>query len=67
MSTGLYVTLYLAGNLIIAGKRAIDRVNLVRQLYLGFSGWIYFIDGSGQGKNPFYQGLGTRFSLVYES
>lgn len=67
MSTGIYVSLSISGNPIISGKRAVDRVNLVRQAYLGFAGWLYFVDSSGAGGNPNYTGLGSRYLLIYES
>lgn len=67
MSTGLYVSLLINGNPIISGKYANDRVNLIRQAYLGFVGWLYFVDTTGQGRNPYYTGLGSRYLLVYES
>jgi hypothetical protein len=66
MSTGLYVSLSIDGTPIISGKRAVDRVNLIRQSYLGFTGFLYFVDTTGQGRNPHFAGLGSRFLLVYE-
>jgi hypothetical protein len=67
MSTGLYASLSINGTPIISGRRCVDRVNLIRQAYLGFTGWLYFVDTTGQGRNPNYTGLGSRFLLVYES
>ena len=67
MRTGLYVSLSIAGVPIISGKRGIDRVNLIRQAYLGFTGFLYFVDSTNKGRNPHVRGLGSRFLLVYES
>lgn len=66
MSTGLFVSLSIAGNPIISGKYCNNRVSLIRAAYLGFVGWLYFVDSSGQ-RDPYYQGLGSRYLLVYES
>ena len=67
MSTGLFVSLSISGAPIISGKYANDRVNLIRQSYLGFVGWLYFVDSSGKGRDPDFSGLGSRYLLVYES
>jgi hypothetical protein len=67
MRTGLYATLSINGNVIISCKYCNDRVNLIRQAYLGFIGWLYFVDSSGQQQDPNYASLGSRFLLVYES
>lgn len=67
MSTGLYLTLALAGAVIVGSKYCADRVSLVRYAYLGFAGWLYFVDTSGAGDDPKYSGLGSQFLLVYES
>lgn len=67
MSTGLFASLSINGVPIISGKQCVDRVNLIRAAYLGFKGWIYFVDSTGKGCNPNYNGLGSRYLLVYES
>jgi len=67
MSTGLFASLSLSGNPVISGKYCNDRVNLIRQKYLGFAGWLYFVDSTGQECDPNYADLGTRYLLVYES
>lgn len=46
MSTGLYISLSINGTAIISGKLCLDRVNLIRQAYLGFVGWLYFVDSA---------------------
>lgn len=67
MSTGLFASLSINGTPIISGKYCNDRVNLIRQAYLGFKGWLYFVDTAGKQGDPNYQGLGSRYLLVYES
>jgi hypothetical protein len=67
MSTGLFASLSINGVTIISGRLCVDRVNLIRQAYLGFVGWLYFVDSSGKGCDPNYKGLGSRYLLVYES
>lgn len=66
MSTGLFITVALAGVVIVSSRYCPDRVNLVRYAYLGFVGWLYFVDTSGAGEDPNYGGLGSRFLLIYE-
>lgn len=39
-------------------------VNLVPTSYLGFSGWLVFLDTQGS-EDPQYQQLGTRWVLLY--
>jgi hypothetical protein len=67
LSTGLYASLSINGVPIISGRYCNDRVNLIRQAYLGFVGWLYFVDSSGGQCRPSYAGLGSKFLLVYES
>lgn len=66
MATGLFASLAVGGAPIISGRYCNDRVGWVRQDYLGFIGWIYFVDTQG-GCDPYYTGLGARYILVYES
>ncbi len=66
MSTGLFITLSINGNPVISGRYCNDRVNLIRQKYLGFTGWLYFVDSAGS-SDPNYADLGSRYLLVYES
>jgi hypothetical protein len=66
MSTGLFLSLSVAGAPIISGAYCNDRVNLVRRKYLGFGGALYFVDTANQGADPYYTGLGSRYLLVYE-
>ena len=65
-ATGLFMDLSVSGSQVIAGAYCNDRVNLVRRAYLGFSGALYFVDTSQQGQDPSYDGLGSRYLLIYE-
>lgn len=65
MVTGLFASISVTGSPIISGRYCNDRVGLVRQAYLGFIGWLYFVDTQG-GTDPNYAGLGSRYILVYE-
>jgi len=65
MALGLFITLSIAGVPVISGRYCPDRVNLIRQAYLGFVGYLYFVDTQG-GNDPTYDGLGSRYLLVYE-
>lgn len=64
---GLFVTVYVADTLIIAGVLAENFNRIVRSLYLGFSGDLAFLDTQGT-DDPIYTGLGdatARFQLLY--
>lgn len=65
-TTGLFVDVYLANSPVKVAQIARDRVALVRHGYLGFVGDLFFKDLEGA-DDPFYQGLGTRFVLGYQS
>ncbi|KVH51171.1 hypothetical protein [Burkholderia diffusa] len=62
--TGLYLDLYVAGTLVMAGVLCRNRVYLVREAYLGFHGDLAFVDTAGDG-DPQYAGLGSRWLLLY--
>lgn len=62
--TGLYLDLYAAGNMIIAGVLCRNLVYLVREAYLGFVGDLTFVDTAGD-DDPQYSGLGRRWRLLY--
>lgn len=49
---------------ISTGVLALNRVGLVRQNYLGFSGNLLFRDTQGS-SDPDYTGLADRFQLMY--
>ena len=72
-STGLYLDLTANGTLIIAGALCLDRNRIVRSVYLGFIGDLFFWDtqaftnAAGQfvAADPVYSGLGSQFQLMY--
>ena len=61
---GLFVDLYVDDSLIIAGVIGENLNRIVRSAYLGFEGDLCFFDFEGA-EDPRYEGLGTRFALVY--
>lgn len=63
-STGMYIDLYVSGQLIIAGVLCENLNRIVRDAYLGFVGDIAFIDNQGK-EDPAYYGLGTRWNMLY--
>lgn len=63
-NTGMFVDLYVNNVLIIGGVLAENRNRIVRSLYLGFQGDLTFYDNEGQ-TDPYYTGLGSRYSLLY--
>ncbi|AET91664.1 hypothetical protein BYI23_B010570 [Burkholderia sp. YI23] len=62
--TGLYLDLFVAGKLIMAGVLCRSLVYLVRETYLGFVGDLAFVDSAGDDDLQ-YSGLGTRWRLLY--
>lgn len=67
-STGVYMDLYVAGEVILTGTLAVNNVLMIQKLYLGFLGDLVFIDTeplSTGAQNPEYTGLGSRWILVY--
>lgn len=63
-STGVFIDLYVNDAPIMTGVICRDRVKLVRQAYLGFTGDLVFVDTQGL-NDPTYDGFGTRYMLVY--
>lgn len=63
-STGLYMDVLVNDVLIIGGVLCENLNRIVRSLYLGFIGDFSFVDTQGD-LDPSYQGLGTRFTLLY--
>ena len=61
---GLFANVYVSNVLIIGGAICQNLNRLVRSTYLGFVGDLMFIDNQGT-SDPTYDGLGTRFSLMY--
>jgi hypothetical protein len=61
---GIFVSLYVGNQMIVAGVLAHNAVLIVRSAYLGFIGDIEFLDTQGTA-DPVYNGLGSRYQLVY--
>lgn len=61
---GLFMDVSVDETLIIGGVICQNLNRIVRSLYLGFEGDFVFIDSQGNA-DPFYTGLGARFSLAY--
>lgn len=63
--TGVFLDLYVQDVPIVQGVKAIDRKYLVRAVYTGFIGDLFFVDQQGE-ENPQYEGLGTRWQLAWD-
>ena len=61
-TTGVYLTLSQKGTVLVASVRCHDRVRIVRDAYIGFSGDLTFFDTQGV-SDPDYTGFGERFVL----
>jgi hypothetical protein len=61
---GVFVDINADGTDIVVGVIARDAVPLMCRDYLGFIGNLLFVDTQGN-SDPSYDGLGSRFSLVY--
>jgi hypothetical protein len=61
---GVFVDINADGVDIVAGIVARDAVPLMCRNYMGFIGNLLFVDTQGN-SDPTYDGLGSRFSLVY--
>lgn len=66
LSTGLFFDLSANGNDIVNTMICLNLVGLIREEYLGFQGQLVFLDTEGT-SDPTYDGLGTRYHLVYIS
>ena len=63
-TTGVFLDLYVKDAPIMTTVICRDRVKLVRQAYLGFTGDLVFIDTQGL-TDPVYTGFGSRYLLIY--
>ena len=63
-STGMFLDLSVGSAPILQGILCHDRVLLARESYLGFTGYLSFIDTEGS-SDPTYSGLGSRYLLAY--
>lgn len=64
-ATGIYLDLYVSDVLIVGGVICENFNPVVRSLYLGFRGDLYFWDSQGV-SDPDYTGLGGRFLLLWD-
>ncbi|WP_262771420.1 phage baseplate plug family protein [Enterobacter asburiae] len=60
----LYMDLTVNGNPLIQGVPCLYGNKMVRYSYLGFSGDLAFIDNEGE-SDPYWEGLGSRYTLYY--
>ena len=65
-STGFYCDVYVNSALIIGGVLCQNLNKIVRDLYLGFIGDLFFYDSQGSSP-PSSPGLGTRYLFYYAS
>lgn len=65
LSTGLYMNIEVDTTEIVGLVLCENLNRIVRSLYLGFKGDFFFYDTSGDGYDPFWTGLGSRFLLYY--
>lgn len=63
-STGLFLDLRVSDAPIIVGTVCLNRVPVVRSVYLGFAGDLMLFDTMGA-SDPDFTGLGSRFLLAY--
>lgn len=63
-STGLYADVSVNNKLVVGGALCLNATPIVRSGYLGFVGELRFVDMQGK-SDPTYDGLGSRFPLVY--
>ena len=64
-STGLYFDLIVNNNQCVKTMICLNLVGLVREAYQGLVGQLFFFDTQGT-SDPTYDGLGTRFLLIYK-
>jgi hypothetical protein len=60
----MFLDLALSGSPIAYAVQVKNLVSLVPTAYLGFSGWLLFLDTQGS-DDPQYSGLGSRWILLY--
>ena len=60
----MFFDLAVNGVQIASAVECSSFVTLVPTAYLGFSGWLLFVDTQGN-DDPMYTGLGTRWILLY--
>ncbi len=61
----LFMDLFVNDAPVKQGVICQNQNKIVRDLYFGFDGDFEFVDQSGAGEDPSYEGLGSQFLLVY--
>jgi hypothetical protein len=64
--TGVFVDLYEQDRPVALGVKALDRTDMVRSPAVSFDGRLFFVDTQGT-EPPSYDGLGTRWLLLWEA
>lgn len=64
--TGIFLDLYEQDRPVIQGVKALNLVRMIRDQYLDFSGDLFFADTQGK-EDPKYDGLGTRWILLWDT
>jgi len=65
-NTGLFFDMTVNNTPCVNSVICLNLVGLVREAYYGFTGQLAFVDTQGT-SDPTYDGLGTRYQLVYVS
>lgn len=60
----MFLDLNVNGVQIIYAVQCKNLVSLIPTAYLGFAGWLMFLDTQGS-EDPKYTGLGSRWQLLY--
>lgn len=63
--SAMYIDVYKDDALVIGGVICQNENRIIRNAYLGFIGDLWFIDNTGAEADPYYSGLGARWSLAY--
>jgi len=63
-NTGLFFDLIIDNTPCVTSVLCLNLVGLIRQISYGFTGQVVFFDTQGT-SDPTYDGLGTRYQLVY--
>ncbi len=60
----MFLDMMVNGTQVIYAVQCKNLVSLIPTAYLGFVGWLMFIDTQGS-EDPKYTGLGSRWQLLY--
>lgn len=60
----MFLDMMVNGKQVIYAVQCKNLVSLIPTAYLGFVGWLMFIDTQGR-EDPKYTGLGSRWQLLY--